>query len=297
MEPAIQLIGVSKTFGTTAAVSDINLTVRPGELVGLVGPDGSGKSTLARLAAGVLAPTAGRVEPDSRGRVGYLSSRFSLYPELTVWENLDFFASVYGMSRSQIAAEGARLLDWVGLLQFRDRLSGALSGGMRQKLSLVCSVIHQPPVLILDEPTTAVDPVARTEFWRLLREQAGLGRALLITTPYLDEAEFCHRVGLLQAGRLMATGTATDLKEQLPYRMALLEVTGERSVRRAELQQVAASLQGQCWIQPMGGGVRIALERKAPMIAPPGFSLTAVAPTLEDTYVWLAEQREGVASL
>jgi ABC-2 type transport system ATP-binding protein len=296
VEPAIQLISVSKTYGGIEAVSGVNLTVHPGELVGLVGPDGSGKSTLARLAAGVLAPTAGRVEPDSRGRVGYLSSRFSLYPELTVWENLDFFASVYGMSRSQIAAEGARLLAWVGLLPFRDRLSGALSGGMRQKLSLVCSVIHQPPILILDEPTTAVDPVARTEFWGLLREQAGLGRALLITTPYLDEAEFCHRVGLLQGGRLMATGTAAELKGRLPYRMALLEVVGERAVRRAELQQVAASIQGQCWIQPMGSGVRIAMKREAPILAPPGFSLTAVAPTLEDTYVWLAEQREGVSS-
>ncbi|MCG0238046.1 MAG: ABC transporter ATP-binding protein, partial [Firmicutes bacterium] len=179
------------------AVEGVDLAVFPGEVVVLVGPDGAGKTTLARLAAGVLAPTAGRVVPDPRGRVGYLAARFSLYPDLTVWENLAFFGRLYGMATRDVEAEGTRLLEWVGLLPFRDRLAGALSGGMRQKLALACALLHRPPVLVLDEPTTGVDPVARAEFWQLLREEARAGRAVLVTTSYLDVAVGCDRVALL----------------------------------------------------------------------------------------------------
>lgn len=169
MKPVIRLSRVSRSFGRIKAVEGIDLSVYPGELLALAGPDGAGKTTLARLAAGVMAPSEGRVEftdavRQSRGGVGYLSGRFSLYPDLTAWENLIFFARVYGMSAAEAAAEARRLLAWVGLLDFRDRLAGALSGGMRQKLALVCALIHRPPILILDEPTTAVDPVARVDF-------------------------------------------------------------------------------------------------------------------------------------
>ncbi len=292
MQAAIRLSGVSKRFGHVTAVADIDLAVYPGELFGLVGPDGAGKTTVARLAAGVLAPGTGRVEPESRGRVGYLSGRYSLYPDLTVWENLLFFARVYGMGRAEAAAEGRRLLEWVGLLPFRDRPGGALSGGMRQKLALACAVVHAPPVLILDEPTTAVDPIARVEFWRLLREQAAAGRALLVTTPYLDEAEFCHRVGLLDGGRLLATDTAAALKQRPPYRMAILAPAPGQPLRRSEALAAARSLPGLVWAEPLGSGVRLALTPESPAAAPPGYTLTPVPPNLEDVYLWLAGGEE-----
>lgn len=289
MLPAIHLRGVSRTYGRVVGVEAVDLAVHPGELVALVGPDGAGKTTLARLAAGVLAPTAGRVEPESRGRVGYLSARFSLYPDLTVWENLTFFANVYGMAGPALKGEGERLLDWVGLLPFRDRLAGALSGGMRQKLALVCAVIHKPPVLILDEPTTAVDPLARSEFWHLLREQAREGRAVLVTTPYLDEATYCNRVGLLHRGRLLAVGKADELIARLPWRMAMLTATGEGRQQRAALVAAAERLPGIQWTQPLGTGVRVALDPAAPLEAPPGCALAPVPPTLEDAYLWLSD--------
>jgi len=289
MELAMHLQSVSKRFGTITAVEGVDLKVHRGELVGLVGPDGAGKTTLARLAAGALAPTAGRVEPESRGRVGYLTGRFSLYPELTVWENLTFFARIYGMTGPALTAEAERLLDWVGLLPFKTRLAGALSGGMRQKLALACAVIHQPPMLILDEPTTAVDPVARAAFWNLLREQSHRGCAVLVTTPYMDEAEFCHRVGLLHQGRVLAMGTAAELKARLPHRMAVLApaAPGEK-LRRAEAMALAAALPGHRWSQPLGASVRMALDASADLLAPAGYTLTQVEPSLEDAYIWLA---------
>lgn len=294
MESAIQMIQVTRTFGSTTAVNQVDLEVYPGELLGLVGPDGAGKTTLARLAAGVLAPTAGKVEPESRGRVGYLSGRFSLYPDLTVWENLRFFGRTYGMARAELEAEGRRLLDWVGLLPFAERLAGALSGGMRQKLALVCAVVHQPPILILDEPTTAVDPVARTEFWNLLREQARAGRALLVTTPYLDEAERCDRVGLLHQGHLLAVETVPRLMERLPHQMAMLTPQAEGRNRTGDLA-AAEALPGMQWAQPLGTGVRVALKAGAPLQAPPGYSLTPVEPRLEDLYLHLSGYAEEVA--
>jgi ABC-2 type transport system ATP-binding protein len=288
MEPAIQWRNVTKEIGQKTAVSRIDLALYPGELVGLVGPDGAGKTTLARLAAGVLAPSAGQVTR-AGGRVGYLSGRFSLYPELTVWENLAFFARLYGMRRAEIEREGTALLEWVGLLPFQSRQAGALSGGMRQKLALVCAVIHQPPVLILDEPTTAVDPVARAEFWALLKEQAQGGRAILVTTPYFDEAEACHRVALLHEGRILAQGAPDAIRRQLPHQMALLTPTAGQ--RRGEVLATAERLPGCRWAYPMGVGVRVALD-PGPLPAPPaGYALEGLRPTLADLFLWLT--REG----
>jgi ABC-2 type transport system ATP-binding protein len=292
VEAAIRLKQVSKSFGAHPAVEAISFEVMPGELVGIVGPDGAGKTTLARLAAGALAPTAGKVEPESRGRVGYLTGRFSLYPELTVWENIIFFAKIYGMSRQEAEAAAARLLEWVGLLSFKERLAGALSGGMRQKLALACAVVHQPPTLILDEPTTAVDPVARVDFWHLLRGEAASGRAVLVTTPYMDEAEHCHRVVLLHQGRMLAMGSSDELKARLPYRMVLLVPAEGTAPKRGEVLAAAESLNGQQWVVPLGVGCRVALDQTP--TAPQGYTLTEVAPNLEDVYIWLSGAAEEV---
>lgn len=295
MDFALKLTNVTKRFGAICAVDAINLTVAPGELVGIVGPDGAGKTTVARLAAGVIAPSAGKVEPKARGRVGYLTGRFSLYPELSVRQNLCFFAKVYGMNPTQIREEAPRLLDWVGLLEFKNRPAGALSGGMRQKLALACAIIHRPPMLILDEPTTAVDPVARADFWNLLQEQACQGCAVLITTPYMDEAENCQRVLLLLQGRTLATGAAVDLKTQLPYRMALLTPQGDVVQQRAALSAAACDLPGHRWHIPLGGCVRVALDPAAPLAAPDGYTLADSPTSLEDIFVWLSGKEQEVA--
>ncbi|MDF2629739.1 MAG: transporter related protein [Symbiobacteriaceae bacterium] len=299
MDFAIKLTNVSRQFGAHRAVAGVSLTVAPGELVGIVGPDGAGKTTLARLAAGVLAPGGGTVEPESRGRVGYLSGRFSLYPELTVRENLLFFAKVYGMTAREAAAEADRLLAWVGLLEFKARLAGALSGGMRQKLALACAVVHHPPTLILDEPTTAVDPLARVDFWALLQEQARAGRAVLVTTPYMDEAEHCDRVVLLHQGQVLATGTAAELKTRVPCRMALLAPGGgagpgasAAAPSRADMAAAASALPGLRWAIPLGAGIRVALDPGAPLTPPPGYTLTPVPANLEDAYLWLTGATE-----
>lgn len=287
--PAIRLEGVSKRFGPTTAVSEIRLEVYPGEVVGVVGPDGAGKTTLARLAAGVLTPSAGRIQPDPLGRVGYLPGRFSLYPDLTVWENVIFVGRLYGMPPRAAESEAARLLDGVGLLPFRQRLAGQLSGGMRQKLALACALLHRPPLLVLDEPTTGVDPVAREEFWELLHQQAAEGRAVLVTTPHLDEGERCHRVALLHQGRLLAAGSPAALKAQFPFQTALLIPADGRRQRRALALRAAQALPGLCRAYPLGAGVRVALHPGASSAAPAGYVLVPAAPSLEDVYVWLAE--------
>ncbi|HLO02199.1 MAG TPA: ABC transporter ATP-binding protein [Symbiobacteriaceae bacterium] len=291
MEPAIRLSAVTKLIDGRPAVQGIDLTVYPGEMLGLVGPDGAGKTTLTRLAAGALAPTSGTVEPESRGRVGYLSGRFSLYPELTVWENLRFFAELYQMKGPAIKAAGEQLLESLGLLAFRARRAGALSGGMRQKLALACAVVHQPPILILDEPTTAVDPVARNDFWTLLREQAKAGRAVLMTTPYFNEAAGCDRVALLHEGRILAVDTPAALRERLPVQMALLApLAGQR---RGDVMAAAESLPGVVWTFPVGLGVRVALGSSG-ATAPEGYELLPQEPTLEDLFIWLTRQEVAV---
>lgn len=293
-EVALRLVGLARSFGAVQAVNQVNLTLQPGEMLGLVGPDGAGKTTLARLAAGVLAPSTGRVEPDTRGRVGYLAGRYSLYPDLTVLENIRFFGRIFGMRPAQAVEEGQGLLEWVGLWPFRDRLSGLLSGGMRQKLALACALVHQPPVLILDEPTTAVDPVAREEFWCLLRLQAEAGRAVLVTTPYMDEAENCHRVGLLHQGALLAVDQPAALKAELPWQMYQLTPFAGMSGNRMRAIQTAEGLAGQRWTQPHGSGVRVALEPGSQPAPPSGYELRPVPPTLEDVYIWRSGAAEEV---
>jgi ABC-2 type transport system ATP-binding protein len=163
---------------------------------------------------------------------------------------------------------------------------------MRQKLALACAVVHEPPTLILDEPTTAVDPVARVDFWSLLRSEAANGRAVMVTTPYMDEAEHCHRVVLLHQGRMLAVGAAAELKARLPYRMALLAPAAGTAPKRAEVLAAAEGLSGQQWVVPLGVGCRVALTTAAD--APEGYTLTEVPPNLEDVYIWLSGAAEEV---
>ena len=212
MPPAVEFAAVSKSYGALRALDAVSFSVQRGEMFGVIGPDGAGKTTAIRIACGLLRPSSGDVRVMGHdpvrehrritGAVGYLSQRFSLYGDLTIDENIGFFAELHGVRRYEAARD--RLLDMTQLTPFRARRADRLSGGMKQKLALACTLVHEPDVLILDEPTTGVDPVARREFWKLLSEFLARGLTILMSTPYLDEAERCGRIVLLHEGRVLA---------------------------------------------------------------------------------------------
>ncbi len=215
---------LTKRFGDLIAVDSLNLSVAQGELVGLVGSDGAGKTTTLRMLTGVMDPTEGEARVlgclttklDSvQGEIGYMSQQFGLYPDLTVTENIRFYADLFDVPTAERQARSRQLLDFSGMTPFTSRLAGRLSGGMKQKLGLCCALIHKPKLLLLDEPTNGVDPVSRRDFWRILQDLRADGVTIVVATAYLDEAERCDRVGLLHNGRLMACNTPDKLKEQV----------------------------------------------------------------------------------
>lgn len=207
----IRVADLRKSFGGTVALDGLSFEVRKGEVFGLVGPDGAGKSTLLRILAGILARDAGTVEVARP--LGYIPQRFSLYTDLTVEENIDFFAGLYGLRGGQRKEE---LLRSIGLERFRTRLAANLSGGMKQKLALLCCLVHSPKLLLMDEPTTGVDPVSRREFWSLVFALQGQGHTVLASTPYMDEAEQFDRVALIHKGRFVTLGTTQEIKQEVP---------------------------------------------------------------------------------
>lgn len=241
--PAIVIEHVARRFGELQAVRDVTLTIERGEIFGLVGPDGAGKTTLMRMLAGVLHPDAGRivlegidvaVDPErAKTALGYMPQRFGLYEDLTVHENIFFYGELFEVQRAQYRARMAQLLDAAGLAPFGSRLAGKLSGGMKQKLGLVCALIHTPKVLLLDEPTTGVDPVSRRDFWAILYQLREQGVTIVMSTAYMDEAQRCSRLALLHAGEVRECATPASLKRRLPG--ALLAVAGSdpRAIRDA----------------------------------------------------------------
>lgn len=249
MEPSIQAKNLTRRFGELAAVEGLDLHVHPGEIFGLVGPDGAGKTTTLRMLAGILDPTEGdawirgyHCATDS-GRVkdhlAYMSQRFGLYTDLTVEENIAFYADLYGVTRKGRDARMNELLDFSAMRPFRKRRAGALSGGMKQKLQLVCALIHTPNVLLLDEPTNGVDPVSRRDFWRILYRLLKQDVAILVTTAYLDEAERCSRVGLLNHGKLLATGTPDEVKKLMRGALLAVRSPQARAVSRVLRERLA----------------------------------------------------------
>lgn len=229
---AVRAVGLSRSFGQTAAVSDLDLAVTPGSVFGLLGPDGAGKSTLIRMLATVLTPDSGEAEvfghsvitdrSAAKPLIGYMSQRFSMYPDLTVAENLEFFARVRGVDRAQRRERGRSLLVSMGLAEFAGRQAQHLSGGMKQKLMLATTLMHSPDLLLLDEPTTGVDPVSRREFWRILAGLHQEGKTVIVATPYMDEAERCTQIAFIDRGRIQNQGTPAQIKALVPGR--LLEV-------------------------------------------------------------------------
>src|SRR6187399_191472 len=219
-DPIVRMIGARKSFCATRAVDGLSVDVGRGEMFGVIGPDGAGKTTSLRLICGLLKPDAGTIrvkgiDPfvdrrEAARTMGYVSQRFSLYGDLSIDENIEFFARIHGVR--DFAARRSRLLTLTGLEPFRDRLADRLSGGMKQKLALACVLVHEPPVLVLDEPTTGVDPVSRREFWKLLAEFLQQGLTILLATPYLDEAERCGRIALIAEGRVLAEDEPAKLQ-------------------------------------------------------------------------------------
>ena len=224
--PAIVLSALGRQFGELRAVDGLTFDVFPGEIFGLVGPDGAGKTTTMRMLAGILTPDSGSAtvagcdvgrDPEkAKHHLSYMSQRFGLYEDLTVDENIRFYADLFGVQRREREQSATELLAAAGLSEFRKRLAGNLSGSMKQKLGLVCSLIHKPGVILLDEPTNGVDPVSRRDFWRILYSRVEQGVAILISTSYLDEAERCHRVGLLHKGRMLFCDRPEELKKKFP---------------------------------------------------------------------------------
>jgi len=238
---AIEAEGLTKSFPGVRAVDALGFDVDAGEIFGLVGPDGAGKTTALRMLAGIMPPDAGKAtvagfdvvrNPEgAKHALSYMPQRFGLYEDLTVDENIRFYADLFGVKRAGRKERSAELLEAAGMSEFRKRLAGKLSGGMKQKLGLVCALIHRPKVILLDEPTTGVDPVSRRDFWRILYELAAEGVAILTSTAYLDEAERCHRVALLHQGKLLFCDTPANLKAGM--RKGVLSVTSPdpRSLR------------------------------------------------------------------
>jgi ABC-2 type transport system ATP-binding protein len=298
--PAVRAQGLRKEFAGTAAVDGVDLEIAPGEIFGLVGPDGAGKTTTLRLLCGLLDPTAGeaavagfdvfRQPEEVKRRIGYMSQRFSLYGDLTVAENLYFFARIYQVPRAERLRRSRELLEFARLTPFVKRLAQNLSGGMKQKLALACTLIHTPTVLFLDEPTTGVDPVSRREFWKILYDLLQEGVTLVVTTPYMDEAERCHRVALMDRGRLLLCDTPEALRGRM--RGDLLELATERP---REAKDALTKLPSVLGAQVFGDRLHVWVEnadRDAPALATamaeagvPALSSRSIAPTLEDVFV------------
>jgi ABC-2 type transport system ATP-binding protein len=308
-ETMVSVQGMTRHYGKTVAAEDVTFEVRRGEMFGLIGPDGAGKTTTMRVILGLLAPHAGSVrtcglEPVRQGtqlsrKIGYLSQRFSLYGDLTVDENISFFASIHGVKGWKPRRD--ELLDLLRMTPFRGRLADRLSGGMKQKLALACTLVHTPELLVLDEPTTGVDPVSRRDFWKILAHLQRDGLTLLVTTPYLDEAERCQRIALMDKGRLLTVDSPAHLKEEdggtiveilaRPKRPAL-----ERLLQRPEVADVQsfgerlhATLKG---VEP--AGAEAAASRLAADLTEHGIeveSARAVLPTLEDIFIARIEER------
>jgi ABC-2 type transport system ATP-binding protein len=310
IQNAIEVTGLSRRFPGVLAVDDLSFNVRSGEIFGLVGPDGAGKTTTLRILAGILSPDAGEVrvagddvvsDPESaKHELSYMPQHFGLYEDLTVDENIRFYADLFGVGHAERETRSAQLLTAAGMSEFRKRLAGKLSGGMKQKLGLVCALIHRPKVILLDEPTTGVDPVSRRDFWRILYELVAEGVAILTSTAYLDEAERCHRVALMHKGRLLFCDEPSKLKANFGKTVLSILAPSPRAVRDELRDTVGISS-----LLLIGDGVHVVVDEAAggvpaitALLNKAGIAFTemrVVAPTIEDLFVDAVTTEEGAA--
>lgn len=305
-EYIIETTNLTKRFRQVTAVDSLTLRVQRGEIFGLLGPDGAGKTTTIRMLCAIMEPSAGSArvagvdtmkEPEAIKRyIGYMPQQFSLYGDLTVLENLVFFADIFGVEQQERERQIARLLEFARLTEFRDRRAAHLSGGMQKKLALACTLIHRPGILFLDEPTTGVDPISRREFWDILTELHLEGVTLFVSTPYMDEAERCSRVGLMLEGRLIACDAPEPIKGLVEGE--LLEL---RPDRLREASRILSRLPGVLEVQTYGDLLHIFVDnadRRAPAIrqalAEAGItvhSLRQTRPRMEEAFISLIRKR------
>src|SRR5690554_1124589 len=304
---AIEVEELVRTFGEFTAVDHVSFRVKKGEIFGFLGANGAGKSTTIRMLCGLLAPTAGRAtvggfdvgtQPEQVKRViGYMSQRFSLYEDLTVYENLRFFGQAYGLRGERLQERIRWALDMAGLTGFEDRMTGTLSTGWKQRLALGSAVLHEPQILFLDEPTGGVDPLTRRQFWALIHELSAAGVTVLVTTHYLDEAEYCEHIVLIQAGKIVADGTPADLKTRHIHSL-LFEVVCDDPVAAMEALQREAGV-GEVTL--FGTRLHVALDepdeetarrKLAAYLEKAGTGARAIdriVPSLEDVFISLVE--------
>ena len=309
---AVEIRQLVKRFGDFVAVDHIDMEVRRGEIFGFLGPNGAGKSTTIRVLCGLLAPTSGSatvggldVNTQSeliKQRIGYMSQRFSLYDDLTVEENIDFFSGIYGVPRAKREERKNYVLNMAGIEERRSSLTRLLSGGWKQRLALGCAILHEPPILFLDEPTSGVDPIARRTFWDLIYELSRAGQTIFVSTHYMDEAEYCHRLALMYRGKVTALGTPAELKQSLgAHHLLLLQVSDIVSSMK-----LLESVPGVGDVAVFGGGLHVTVENDTSAIPQirkvledAGIQvpiLEPIEPSLEDVFVAMIEREERKAA-
>ena len=309
---AVEIHDLVKAFGSFVAVDHVSLTVKKGEIFGFLGPNGAGKSTTIRVLCGLLTPTSGsasvsgfdvRTDPEQiRRNIGYMSQKFSLYDDLTVEQNIDFFTGMYGVPRERRQERKEYVLEMANLKERRDALTGTLSGGWKQRLALGCAILHDPPVLFLDEPTSGVDPIARGAFWNLIHDLAETGHTVFVSTHYMDEAEYCHRLALMYRGKVIALGTPDELKRDLNgHKLLRLDTSAV-----LETMQAIEKLPGVVESAVFGGGLHVVVEDTDAVIDRIRRHLERekieirrmepITPSLEDVFVALIEAEERKAA-
>lgn len=304
---AVRAEKLTKRFGKLVAIDTVDLEVRRGELFGLVGPDGAGKTTMMRLLTAIMEPTSGeawvaghsvRREGELlKEKIGYMSQRFGLYEDLTVIENILFYADLYGVPERERAPRIGRLLGFSNLTPFQKRLAGNLSGGMKQKLGLACALIHTPEVLFLDEPTSGVDPVSRRDFWKILYELLQDGITVFVSTSYLDEAERCTRVALIDHGRILNIDDPGRMRKKLP--LPMIEITTSRG---REARAVIEDISGVEGVNVYGDRLHVAfsearvaarIETAAKGLGIPSQAIRSIEPSLEDVFIFMISESMG----
>jgi ABC-2 type transport system ATP-binding protein len=309
---AVEIHDLVKAFGSFVAVDHVSLQVKRGEIFGFLGPNGAGKSTTIRMLCGLLIPTSGeasvsgfdvKTKPEEiRRNIGYMSQKFSLYDDLTVEQNIDFFTGMYGVPRERRQERKDYVLEMANLKERRDALTVTLSGGWKQRLALGCAILHDPPVLFLDEPTSGVDPIARGAFWNLIHDLAETGHTVFVSTHYMDEAEYCHRLALMYRGKVIALGTPEELKRDLDGHGLLRLDTGATLDTMHSLESVPGVVESAVF----GGGLHVVvnepeatMERIRKKLESEKIEirrLEPIRPSLEDVFVALIEAEERRAA-
>jgi len=310
--PAVEIHDLVKTFGAFTAVDHVSLEVAKGEILGFLGPNGAGKSTTIRMLCGLLTPTSGRAsvsgldvatQPEEiRRNIGYMSQKFSLYDDLTVEENIDFFSGMYGVPRARRSERKHYVLEMANLAERRNAMTRTLSGGWKQRLALGCAILHQPPVLFLDEPTSGVDPLARGAFWHLIHDLAESGHTIFVSTHYMDEAEYCHRLALMYRGKVVALGTPQELKDGLASHPLLnLETSDPLATMRA-----LDGVEGVHDVAVFGGGLHVTVDSAGdgPSLVRDRLAaksievrkMEPIQPSMEDVFVAMIEAEDRKAA-